>query len=167
METEIKLEVANLEPIRERLRALGATRQGTADETNLYLDRDGELRGRDESLRLRQDARVRVTWKGPSLAHDGVTERPEVEVVVSDFAVAQELFERLGYAVVDRVAKQRETWRLPDAEIALDTLAFGRFVEIEAPPAVAIRVARSLGLNPQDGITVSYRVLQQQRAPSA
>ena len=86
---------------------------------------------------------------------------------MSDLAVAWQIFERLGYAVVDSLAKQRETWRLPDAEIALDTLAFGRFVEIEAAPRVAIRVAQSLGLDPQHGISVSYRALQSERAPHA
>ena len=167
METELKIEVADLEPIRERLRGLGATYVGTADEMNYYFDREGGLKERRESLRLRQDSRVRLTWKGPSAARKGVVERDELEVELSDLAVAWQIFERLGYAVVDSLAKQRETWRLPDAEIALDTLAFGRFVEIEAAPRVAIRVAQSLGLDPQHGISVSYRALQSERSPHA
>ena len=167
METEIKIEVTDLEPIRNRLRALGANYVGAADETNQYLDRDGELHGRDESLRLRQDGRVRLTWKGPTITIDGVNERPEVEVEVGDFAVTRELFERLGYSVVDRLAKRRETWRFPDAEIDLDTLAFGCFVEIEAPPRIAAKIARDLGLDPQNGISMSYRILQRRRTPSA
>ena len=167
METEVKIEVADLDAIGERLRALGAIYLNTVDESNLYFDRDDELRGRGESLRLRQDVRTRLTWKGTTNFQNGVVQRPEVEITVGEFAATSEILERLGYRVVDRLAKRRATWRFPDAEVALDALSFGNFVEIEAPSDVVLRVARELGLDPRNGIGVSYRVLQKQRSFSA
>lgn len=163
MESEIKIEVADLAVVRERLRALGAQREGEVQERNVYFDRDGELRGRRESLRLRQDARARLTWKGPSTFDAGVLSRPEVEVEVSNFADTQTILRRLGFEPVEELAKHRETWRVDDVEVALDTLSFGRFVELEGDATRVSALARQLGLNPADGVPHSYRILREQR----
>ncbi len=163
METELKIEVTDLDAIRARLKELGATRVGVVDEDNVYLDRDDELSARGESLRLRQDDRVRLTWKGPSRFDDGVTERPEIEITVSSMEDARDIFERLGFVLVDRMAKRRETWRLADVEVALDILSFGSFVEIEGAPHAAQATARQLGLDYMNGIATSYRRLHRQR----
>jgi predicted adenylyl cyclase CyaB len=163
LETELKIEVEDHDPVRRRLEASGATFESVVDEMNVYLDRDGELRSRHESLRLRQDQRVRLTWKGPSKADDGVVQRPEIEVEVANLAATADIFQRLGFSVVDRLAKRRETWRLANVEIALDTLAFGRFVEIEGEPGAARSAAAQLGLDASRAITRSYRFLQAER----
>jgi adenylate cyclase class 2 len=162
VEYESKVPVADLAPTRERLRDLGAQLVGAADETNLYLDRDGQFARRDESLRLRQDARARVTWKGPSVVERGVTSRPEIEIVVDDFATTRQLLEHLGFVVVDQLAKHRETWRLAGIEVALDSLAFGCFVELEGKPDAVRQVAEQLDLDLSQVISYSYRRLQQQ-----
>lgn len=165
METETKIEVVDFESVRARLRDIGAVRLGEVDEENLYLDRAGELGQKGESLRLRRDERVRATWKGSSRYENGVVERPEIEIGVSDLAKALALFTQLGYRVVDRLAKRRETWRTPNAEVTLDTLAFGCFIEIEGPAEVVSQLTQTLGLDASRGIPISYRQLQQERAP--
>lgn len=165
METEVKIEVADLDPIREHLRALGATYLGAADEDNVYLDRDGELTARDESLRLRQDDKVRLTWKGASIFRDGIVARPEVEVTVSSFADALRILEQLGFRATDRLAKRRETWQLEGVEVTLDALAFGRFVELEGDAASIATAASALGLDTHRGLRSSYRKLQRERRP--
>ncbi len=165
MEIELKVEVADFEPIRERLRALGATWQGTVDEENLYLDRGDELERRSESLRLRRDDRVRLTWKGPTAVRNGVVERNELEVAVSDFATTLHLLERLGFRPVDRLAKRRETWHLAGNEVTLDALDFGTFVEIEGEAEAIRAVAGQLGLDLARAIPLSYRRLQRARSP--
>jgi len=163
METEVKSEVSDLAPIRDRLYALGARHLSTVEEENAYFDRDGELEARGQSLRLRQDQRVRLTWKGPSDFRDGVVVRPEVEVTVSSFADAMEILDRLGFRPTERLEKHRETWRLRDVELALDSLSFGYFVELEGERASIEAVARELGLDVRQGIGVSYRKLRRQR----
>jgi len=167
METEVKIEVADFNEVRERLRALGAIYQNTVDERNVYFDRGDDLRSRGQSCRLRQDERTRLTWKGRTNFQNGIVQRPEVEITVSDFAATSEILERLGYQIVDRLAKRRETWRLPHVEVTLDALAFGNFVEIEGETEAAVRIARDLGLDPQNGIAESYRILQRKRSSSA
>lgn len=163
METEIKIEVADHAPIRARLQDLGATFVGTAAEENVYLDRDGQLVARDESLRLRKDNRIRLTWKGPTVFHEGVVQRAEIEIDVSNFFETAQLLLRLGFEPSDHLEKLRETWRMPGVEIALDTVAFGKFVEIEGDPATAQALAQELGLDLTNALRSSYRRLQRQR----
>jgi len=165
METEVKIEVADLEPIRRKLQALGARCLGAVDEENVYLDRNDELAARDQSLRLRRDERVRLTWKGATTFQDGVVSRPEVEVAVSDFADTLEILKQLGFIPSDRLIKRRETWHLQDVEITLDTLAFGTFVELEGSAEAIARVAAVLGLDLRRGLPSSYRKLQRERRP--
>jgi predicted adenylyl cyclase CyaB len=164
METEFKIEVADLEAVRARLREAGATLVETSDEENVYLDRSGGLERRHEILRVRRDARVRVTWKGPTDFQGGVRNRPEIEVEVSSFDDAIEIFERLGFQPIERLAKHRETWRLAGVEVALDTLAFGQFVELEGGDAAIRWVASLLGLDVAAGLRQSYRELRRLRS---
>jgi adenylate cyclase class 2 len=164
METEIKIEIHDVAGVRARLADIGATFLGEVEEDNQYYDRDDELAERGESLRLRQDARARLTWKGRSSFDGGVVERPEIEIEVSSFADAAEIISRLGFQLTDRLAKRRETWRLGPVEIAIDTLAFGTFVEFEGPAEEALIAAAQLGLDPAQGIAHSYRRLKQRRS---
>jgi adenylate cyclase class 2 len=163
LETESKIEVADHAPIRARLQELGATYIGTVTEDNVYLDRDRQLVTQGETLRLRRDSRTRLTWKGPSVFQEGVVHRAEIEIDVSSFFETAQLLERLGFEPSDHLEKLRETWRLPGVEVALDTVAFGKFVEIEGDPATVQAVALQLGLNLSDSLRHSYRRLQRQR----
>lgn len=166
VETEVKIEVPDLEPIRQRLQAIGATYLDTVDEENLYLDRAGELDSRDETLRLRHDNRSRLTWKGATRFQGGLVQRPEIEVGVSSFADTLAIFERLGFSVADRLTKRRETWRADAVQVSLDSLWFGSFVELEGPPEAIAAVARQLELDLARGLASSYRALQRQRLPA-
>ncbi len=144
----------------------GARQIGVVDEENVYLDRDGELTARDESLRLRRDESIRLTWKGASHFHEGILSRPEIEVSISSFADALQILERLGFREIDRLAKRRETWQLQDIQVTLDTTAFGQFVELEGDAASIATVARALGLDVRQGLPSSYRKLQRERRPA-
>lgn len=165
METEVKIEVTDLEPIRRRLRELGALALGVANEENVYFDRDGELAARNESLRLRKDDQVRLTWKGATDFRDGVVVRPEVEVAVSSFEECQEILTRLGFRARERLEKRRESWRYQGVVVALDTLAIGRFVELEGSADEVRALAGTLGLDPRRGLPRSYRQLWRERQP--
>ena len=172
METEIKIEVADFEPIREQLRALGAKQLSVVDEENIYLDRDGELARRNDSLRVRFDGRTRITWKGPTEFREGVIVRPEIEFAIisrseSPTAEVVDLLDKLGFRPVGNLTKKRETWHLNGIEIALDTLDFGQFVELEGPVEVISPVASALGLDLSQSLRDSYRKLRRERSAQA
>jgi len=165
MEIEIKIEVSSLDPVRRRLELLGATPLGVAEEDNLYFEQDGNLYRRGESLRLRRDRDIRLTWKGPSDFRKGVVHREEIEIHVDDLDATWALLDRLGFDVTDRLAKRRETWTVPGAVVALDELAFGSFVEIEGDANRVRELALQIELDPANGIPHSYRRLQRERGP--
>lgn len=144
LEVEVKFLVSDLTAFRSRLlRAGGRPVKPRQYERNVRFDTpDGALLQQQQLLRLRQDAAVRLTFKGPHAA-DAASEakvREEIEVTVDDFERMAAIFQRLGLLPVQVYEKYRETFRLGDVEVVLDETPFGDFVELEAPEA-AIRAA--------------------------
>ena len=149
-EQEVKFYISHLEALEERLQQAGARlKQKRVFEANLRFDTPGgDLVRKAQVLRLRQDERVRLTYKGPSDLGQGVTSRPEIEFEASSFENAQAFLEALGYVVSVRYEKYRTTYLLEDVEVTLDELPYGDFAEIEGLGVEAIRsTAGLLGLN--------------------
>jgi adenylate cyclase, class 2 len=158
-EREIKFYIKDLAAIAERLRVCGADlARARTLEINLRLDTaDRALFQSGRLLRMRQDDRVRVTFKENARVEGGVMARTEFEIAVDDFAVTRKLFEALGYQVIVTYEKYRTTYRLGDVEVVLDELPYGNFLEIEAPNNVLIEgVAQMLGLDWSKGIATNY-----------
>ena len=132
-ETEVKLYTPELGPIRERLEAIGAALTvPRVYEYNVRYDLpDMRLTNNAIVLRLRRDNRIRLTYKGPQQLIRGVGVREELEVDVSDFEVMEKILYRLGYTVGMAYEKYRTTYELGGAEVVLDEMPFGNFVEIE------------------------------------
>ena len=132
-ETEVKLYTPELGPIRERLEAIGAALTvPRVYEYNVRYDLpDMRLTNNAIVLRLRRDNRIRLTYKGPQQLIRGVGVREELEVDVSDFEVMEKILHRLGYTVGMAYEKYRTTYELGGAEVVLDEMPFGNFVEIE------------------------------------
>ncbi len=147
IETELKLHVASHDPVRKRLRALGATCIGSVLETNIILDRpDGALRRRGCGLRVRStidkttgERGGTMTFKGPR-APGPLKRREELEIEVSDAGTAAGMLNRLGFVPILNYQKNRESWQLGPCRIELDEPPhLGLFVEIEGPNEAAIR----------------------------
>jgi adenylate cyclase class 2 len=161
-ELEVKFYLSNPQGFLERLAAAGAAQvQERVFEVNLRFDRpDGSLSRAHQVLRLRQDIRARLTYKGPAEAGEAVSDRQEIEFEVSDFAAARRLLEALGYRVIVKYEKWRTTFQLGAVEIVLDEMPFGNFCEIEGPDEASIRqAAASLELDWEARITASYIAL--------
>jgi len=164
-ELEIKFYVHNLAAVETHLQELGAHLEAPrVFENNLRFDTpDGTLARNAQVIRLRQDANLRLTYKGPGSFSDGVRLRPEIEFQVNDFEAARAFLQAIGYQVVMAYEKYRTTYALDRTEVVLDELPYGNFVEIEGPDAATIQaVAEKLGLDWRQGITESYVVLFEQ-----
>lgn len=150
LEQEAKFRVNNLEALAESLQALGAVcTQERTYELNLRFDSaDGKLAAAYQVLRLRQDQRSRLTFKGPSDPNSAVSSRREIEVEVGDLGTARAILEALGYRVVVCYEKYRAAYQLGQVEVSLDEMPFGTFSEIEGPDEGSIQAAaEQLGLN--------------------
>lgn len=158
-EIEVKFLITDLAAIRQRLVALGATlKTPRTYEENLRFDTsDGQLARHQRVLRLRRDQRNTITYKEPPAQADpDFKVLHEYEVEVSDFAEAYAILEKLGFAPVLRYEKYRETFTYQGAEIVLDEVPFGNFMEIEAPREVIRSIATALGLDFETRLVAGY-----------
>lgn len=161
-EAEIKVRVAGAAEharLRSRLRELGAERLDVYDEENV---RYRPVRHQPVTLRLRivnQGPNGILTVKGPARYERRIKIREETEVTVADAVTTMELLQLLGHKVAVIYHKHRETWRLGECHVTLDTLDFGFFSEIEGPPEAIEVVAKQVGLDTRRALKSSYSAL--------
>lgn len=140
LETEMKLYVGDLAEVEARLQQIGAKLQTPrVYERNVrYENAEKTLTQQGIVVRLRQDRRVRLTYKEPvSQSDETVDSRFEAEVEVSDYDAMALILERLGYAPFLVYEKYRTTYTLGSVEIVLDEMPYGNFVEVEGEaPAI-------------------------------
>jgi adenylate cyclase, class 2 len=173
-ETEAKFYLNELSKIETRLHTLGSKLlQPRTHELNLRFDTPNrDLRREKRVLRLRQDEAVRLTYKDNSKFEDGALSRREIEFNVSDFNSARQFIEALGYEVVFTYEKYRTTYVLRselfkginegrsfEAQLMLDELPYGDFVEIEGEMNQLKPIALQLGLAWEEAIPASYHEL--------
>ncbi len=168
VETEIKLRFDDFDALRRALTEARATCSGCVIETSWFFDRpDGSLRAADKGLRIRaaeaDDGSERpsiLTYKGPS-DPGPIRCRPEIELAVSDPAVARDVLLATGFVEVLVYQKRRETWRLASCHVELDDVPeLGRFVEIEGPDRQAVaNVQQQLALDAAPAVTPTYAAM--------
>jgi adenylate cyclase class 2 len=161
VENEIKVHVPDLDAVAARLVAAGAVLAAPrVFERNVrYENGDQTFSPQGIVLRLRQDARVRLTYKESGTVKDGALERFEAEVTVDDFDTMDVILRRLGFQPFIVYEKYRATYRLGTAEIVLDEMPYGHFIEIEAESSVIDATLSTLGLQDSPRILVSYLTL--------
>jgi adenylate cyclase class 2 len=162
LEQEVKFCLSDLSALERKLVEMGAKReQPRTHEINLRFDTpDQSLSSRFHVLRLRQDTRARLTYKGPSDPEREVSARKELEVEISDLGTAQAILESLGFEVLVMYEKYRAAYLLDEVEISLDEMPYGTFCEIEGPDTESIhRIAEKLGLDWEARSKLSYLAL--------
>ena len=165
LETEAKFRVDSHGPVRERLRALGATFVSRVIETNYILDRpDGSLCRAARGLRVRtardeagSEKPATLTFKGPRRAGP-LKSREELEVEISAADTTLTILNMLGFVEILTYEKLRESWSCGKCRVELDEPPhIGLFIEIEGPDVTAIRSLQSkLGLEGVRHTPLSY-----------
>jgi adenylate cyclase, class 2 len=163
-EIEAKFYVQNPAILAARITTLGGqlVRPRTHEINYRFDAQDGKLRESGRLLRIRRDQRVLLTYKDGTQVEDGTLERRELELAVDDFETAMQIINALGYQVVFKYEKYRTTYECGNAEIMLDELPFGNFVEIEGERDAIRSVAEALGLDWTTAIPRSYHALFEQ-----
>jgi predicted adenylyl cyclase CyaB len=164
-ETEAKIALieGELDVVRLKLVAAGAEAGAVDDEENLLFDRrNGGIRNRGQTLRVRMfEGRpdARFTFKGAVDRTSRYKSRDELEVQVSDGATLVRILAALGLNPTARYKKHREYWRLDGAEITLDRVESGDFMEIEADEGTIDAVLTRLGLAGRPHLSQGYASL--------
>lgn len=159
LEIEVKFYLQDLLGLERKLvRQNTELVQPRTHELNLRFDTpEGDLTGQRRVLRLRQDQKTWLTYKGPAQQGQPVGVRQEIEFEVSDFENARRFLNALGYHVCVMYEKYRRVYRFGEVQVMLDELPYGNFVEIEGLQVEAIQAAAmALGLDWEARITASY-----------
>jgi adenylate cyclase class IV len=114
--------------VRARLERAGARPGFQGMMSDVRYDRDGELVGRDEVLRLREyhhpagRLETILGWKGPTrISAEGYKTRPELEYEVhARTAPPAELLEALGFRRIHTVDRYVEYYHLETAVLRLE-----------------------------------------------
>jgi adenylate cyclase, class 2 len=163
-ETEIKLYVPHLELVQIRLERIGAklVTPRVYERNVRYENADKTLTSQGIVVRLRKDTRVRLTYKEGGTVQDGIVSRTEIEVEVSDFEAMETILAKLGYKPYLIYEKYRTTYMFENAEIVLDEMPYGHFVEIEGEAATIEMLMKRLDLTEAKRYEGSYTTLFEQ-----
>ena len=157
VEKKYRLTPERLEPLRLKLKEVGAEGRGSAEfEENVIYTGPG-LDPARRVLRLRRKGgRAVFTFKERDLSGSAVKRQREEETEVADAAALASILEALGYRPALVYEKRRETWHVAETEVVLDELPFGLFVEIEGEEAHILEVERLLGLDTAEAEHAPY-----------
>lgn len=157
-ETEVKIHIPDLSDVEAKLQEFGAEMVvPRVFERNVRYENDAQtLTENGIVVRLREDNRVRLTYKSPKNISDGIISREELEVEVSDFAVMDVILGKLGYTPYMIYEKYRTTYEWQNTEIVLDEMPYGNFIEIEGEISDIEVVLSALGMTDKSRIPMSY-----------
>lgn len=131
IEKKYRLTNKQREFVRRRLPEIGAKLQGEEFEENTLYQGKGLAVGRSV-LRLRRVGdRAILTHKKRLSAFSSIKHQREDETRVGDPEALNTILAALGFTPALVYEKRRETWVLGKAEIVIDELPFGLFMEIE------------------------------------
>jgi adenylate cyclase class IV len=153
----IELELKGVVPDADRVRAALLAAGGRVTFMGLLrdrrYDRDGELGGRDEVLRVRTyipvdgAPRAELGWKGPARRSvEGYKQREERELSVTDGAPSQFL-EALRFTVVHAIDRYNEVFEFTDGHARLEWYPrMDILIEVEGVPVGIERIIAATGL---------------------
>jgi predicted adenylyl cyclase CyaB len=170
-EVELKFQVKDFVQVRENLLLAGALQVSEAghEENTVYDLADGSLASSGCLLRVRAfGGEVFLTVKEPGIPGNMKIRREHESTLSISMKAADEMLSALGYSPVYHYSKIREIWAMGGhVHICLDTLHFGKFVEIEADTTLKVsETAICLGFLPEEGLNRSYRQLEAATASS-
>jgi adenylate cyclase, class 2 len=136
----------------QRLSEIGAVAKGEVFEENTLFA--GEvlelgrcvLRLRRIGTNAKKARQATLTYKERFPSTDSIKRQREDETTVGNADAMEAILDGLGLSPRLVYEKRRATWRLGDAEIVVDELPFGLFMEIEGPEASIKDVERKLAI---------------------
>ncbi len=163
-EIELKSVVTDADILRQALDDAGAVLRFHGMMRDRRLDRNGELSGRDEVLRVRHwideeggHPLAETAWKGKTTVNaEGYKQREELEFTVSDGHASLRLLESLGYTVVESIDRYVEVYELEGTLARIEWFPrMDTLVEIEGEPEGIESLIAVTGLDRQSCVADS------------
>jgi len=179
VEKKYRLTKAQRQDVLGRLSEIGAVCEGEEFEENTLYSGNGLEAGRS-ALRLRRinsgaaipvavqsrPARAMLTYKQRFPSASSIKQQQEDETEVADPEAMEDILEGLGFVPALVYEKRRVTWRLVDAEIVIDELPFGLFMEIEGPEGAIREVEHQLAIKGLKAEHATYPSLTERHGKS-
>jgi len=162
IEKKYRLTKKQREAITGRLRKLGAAPgELEVEENTIY--RGGRLELGGCALRLRRvNGRALLTFKERVPSKSPIKHQREEETEVADANALAAILRSLDFRPALVYEKRRTRWQLGKAEIAMDELPFGLFMEIEGSEKDIIQVEKQLGAEALPAVIETYPMLTSQ-----
>lgn len=159
IEKKYRLTKKQRDSVLDRLRRVGATPGELEFEENT-LYRGGRLDLGGCALRLRRvNGRSLLTFKQRVPSKTAIKHQREDETEVADGTVLASILRSLEFRPAVVYEKRRTRWQLGKAEIAMDELPFGFFMEIEASEREITRVESLLEAGSLPAVMETYPTL--------
>lgn len=149
IEQEVKFEVPNIKNILKKLKEIGATEIATDFQRTIRFETENDdLLSKGMFLRVRSGHGDVITLKR-KISEDNADfkEREEIETKVEDLAKMRKIINYLGFTKEFIFEKYRSNWKYKGAEISVDELPFGNYLEIESTPELINEIAKDLELD--------------------
>lgn len=162
IEKKYRLTKKQREAIIRRLLNLGAAPEDIEFEENTIY-RGGRIDLGGCSLRLRRvNGRALLTFKQRFPSKSPIKHQREEETEVADASAIAAILQSLGYSPALVYEKRRVRWNVGKAEIAMDELPFGLFMEIEGSEKEIARVEKLLEAGAVPAVMETYPALTAQ-----
>ncbi|PYS78757.1 MAG: hypothetical protein DMF70_14250 [Acidobacteria bacterium] len=145
--------------VERRLNEIGASSKPVEFEENT-LYRGGRIEMGNCALRLRRvGARAILTFKQRLPTKSSIKHQREHETEVADAEAAHAILTALGFRPALVYEKHRTRFDLGRAEIVIDELPFGLFMEVEGTEKEIARVEALLGIEDLPAVMETYPTL--------
>ena len=170
-EIEVKFLDVDIDDVRARLAAAGATLEHPMRDMKRALIEESHHVAENSFIRIRDEGdKTTLTFKRRSLADEETTidSTKEIETTVGDFETAVQIFAEAGWNYTTKQESRRETWHLDGAEVVIDEWPWiNPYVEIEADTEVLVRdVAAKLKFDRANAVFGSVDVIYARDFPN-
>ena len=156
IEKKYRLNPQESERVLQKLREIGANFAGEDFEENTIFA-GGFLSFKNCALRLRKtESKTVLTYKERIPTENSIKHQIEFETEIADAEEMLAILGNLGYRPALVYEKRRRTWNFEAAEIVLDELPFGLFMEIEAAENDILKVEKLLEIEDLIAETKTY-----------
>jgi predicted adenylyl cyclase CyaB len=145
--------------VEKRMRALGIRPAPVEFEENTIY-RGGNLEPGTRALRLRRvNGRAILTFKQRFPTKSAIKHQDENETGLIDADATHAILNSLGFEAVLVYEKRRTRWVVGKAEVLIDELPYGLFMEIEASEKNILRVEKKIGAEDFEPVNETYPAL--------
>jgi adenylate cyclase, class 2 len=159
IEKKYRLNRKQRQAIERRLLKVGAAKHELEFEENTIYG-GGRLNLGGCALRLRRvGKRAILTFKQRVPTNSPIKHQLEEETEVADADKVDAILQCLGFRPALIYEKRRRRWDLGKAEVVMDELPFGLFMEIEASEKAITRIEKMIGAETLPAVMETYPTL--------